>query len=196
MAAHVPAGIEYEPAACTRPAAAPPRLLGEISFRGLTLSATMDMLVEVAPLYEWRDEGGVVVLRPRQAWRDEKHFLNQRVENLVVHEGTLNTALARLQTMLGPWTFGEVRPASNSEQMTPTFDVSTGRVLAYEAMNAVVQAHGDARWIVRYCRPDARYEFATIELDTYDGKGIAGHAIFLTDTRGVRIDPCDPRLLR
>jgi len=50
-----------------------------LDVRGLTLRQALDAAVAVDRRYEWREVDGVVVARPRPAWRDPEHPLLRRV---------------------------------------------------------------------------------------------------------------------
>ena len=61
-----------------------------------------------------------------------------------------------------------------------------------EALNASVRAHGSMWWEVRYCQPAARYEYASIGFNTFDGSGLRGHAATRGDD-GKMFDACRAR---
>src|SRR5262245_7714403 len=60
FAAGVPIGLELAERAVARPQV--------ITATGVRLRVVLDALVAADPRYEWREDAGVVVIRPRDAW--------------------------------------------------------------------------------------------------------------------------------
>jgi hypothetical protein len=61
--------------------------------RGLTLRQALDVAVASDRRYEWRDIGGVVVIRPTSAWRDPGHPLLRRATATQFDDAGLSTDL-------------------------------------------------------------------------------------------------------
>jgi hypothetical protein len=193
VAANQPGGVEYVPGACqssVRRSTPPPDF---VSFQGMSIDDALDRLVSLGPTYERREENGVIVVRPVVAWRNTAHFLRRVVGTFELDQATIATALTGLQTALGPWTFGGTPSPQATAGSTLPFSVSLLMPSVLDALNAVVRAHGGLVWEVSYCGPHVQYELATIWLTTYEGVGVSGHAIFLNDAEGRRIDPCANR---
>jgi hypothetical protein len=188
----LPAGIEYLPGCSTRQPLAPAE---RVTLTGLTAREALDRLVKIDPRYHWTETNGVVVIRPLKAWDDRSHFLHRIVSSFHIDAKNYAAALHAVQVALGGPTIANPddlgrRTAHGSAPISVHLDTATS---AYEALNAIVRAHGALRWRVTYCTEEARHEFATIWMDTYDGSGLGTHPAVLKDANGKRYDPCRSR---
>jgi hypothetical protein len=196
QSAHVPAGIEYVPEPCRSQRRTADRLSESLPI-GMTVQDALDRLVQLDPRYRWMEDDGVIVMRPRNAWNEAGHFLHRTVSSFIVKDEDMTGALNAVQTALGPGRFDAPpqrwHPTPESERR---FSVALGGIPGLEALNAVVRAHGSLTWELSYCQPQARYEYGTLWLTTFDGHRESGHAIFLRDEQGKSYDPCRGELSR
>lgn len=114
-----------------------------IEATGRSLRAVLDAIVAADPRYEWRDEAGVIVLRPTGAWFDRENTLHRslaaiRYDSIGVPEAV------RLAAAL----FGADFPSSQANDMGDTrrfnLNLPPGSVL--DALNGIVRAHGTLAW--------------------------------------------------
>lgn len=189
-----PAGVEHFPASCEYYPKRSTHLNERLTLSGVTAGEALDRLVELDPRYRWVEADGVIVVRPLQAWINADHFLHRTVPSFIVSDQDLGGALSVVQTALGPWNFGSgsgyALPTSEGQRR---FSVALNATSILEALGAVVRAHGALRWEIKYCQPQARYEYATIWLKTFDGSALGGHAVFLRDQNGKTYSPCTRR---
>jgi hypothetical protein len=182
-----PGGEEYLPGRCGNE---PPLSAGErISLRGLTAREALDRLVQLDPRYRWVENDGLLIVRPVAAWNDANHFLHRTV-SVAFAVQNVGGALNALLTAIGPTRFSGERTFNNPE-MDRTFSVSLTGTSVLGAMNAVVRTHGGLHWLVGYCQPQSRVEFAMVMLHTFDQGGIGGRPMdTVTDQDGVGHVPC------
>ena len=134
-AARVPMGFE----------AAPPGGPGgwKVEASGRPLRAVLDAIVSADSRYEWRDDNGVIVLRPSAAWSDRDSALYRGVGSIRFDDVGTADAL-RIVTGL----FGENLSASQRDDLSDTkrfrLDLPPGTIL--DALNGIVRAHGLLTW--------------------------------------------------
>lgn len=188
-ALEIPAGVEYFPEVCrTYP---PQPLSDEIDLFGLTAQEAFDTLVSVDRRYRWVASEGVVIFRPLAAWTDPHHFLHRSIPDFAVSDVGIRRAIGAVQDAIGPYVvsrlfdFPERTPQGNQH-----VSLNLGTTSAFEALNAIVRAHGSMLWRVTYCQPEARLEFAEFGFFTFDGSGGGSRSAFLRDENGKSYDPC------
>lgn len=120
---------------------APPPLAVEAS--GKTLRAALDEIVAADTRYEWRDESGVFVLRPRAAWTDRDNPLHRNVGAIRFDDVGVAEAL---QLVVG--LFGQELTRSQSDDLDDrhrfTLDLPPGTLI--DALDGIVRAHGALAW--------------------------------------------------
>ena len=186
----VPLGLELVPEPCGETGKKPPEREGEVVLTGMSVSRAFDRLVELDERYVWSEVDGVLIVRPGVTWFDRDHFLNRRIPSFRVKEGRIYAAMNEVHSALrgarGP--ADELGPA-RTPQSDRRFSVSLGTTTVVDALNAVVRAHGMLRWIVEYCKPQARFEYAMLRLNTFDGDGVGRHSATQRDD-GTWSDAC------
>jgi len=134
-AARVPMGFE----------AAPPGGRGgwKIEASGRPLRAVLDAIVSADSRYEWRDDDGVIVLRPSAAWSDRDNALYRSVGSIRFDEVGAADALRIVAGL-----FGEDLSASQRDDLNDTkrfsLNVPPGTLL--DALDGIVRAHGLLAW--------------------------------------------------
>jgi hypothetical protein len=105
-------------------------------------------------------------------------------------EGRMWTAMNEIHSVLGGATgpADELMPA-RTPQSDRRFSVNLGTTTVVEALTAVVRAHGSLRWTVEYCKLQARFEYATLRLNTFDGDGVGRRSATQRDD-GTWSDAC------
>jgi hypothetical protein len=120
---------------------------------GKTLRAVLDEIITADTRYEWRDEDGVIVLRPRASWTDREDPLHRSVGPIRFDDVGVAEAL-RIAGAL----FGEELSRSQSDDLGDhqrfTLDIPPGTLL--DALNGIVRAHGALAWGVEPFPPGPR----------------------------------------
>jgi hypothetical protein len=186
----VPLGLELVPEPCGETGKKAPERADEVVLTGMSVSRAFDRLVELDERYVWSEVDGVLIVRPGVTWFDRDHFLNGRIPSFRVKEGRIYAAMNEVHSALrgarGP--ADELGPA-RTPQSDRRFSVSLGTTTVVDALNAIVRAHGSLRWMVEYCRPQARFEYAMLRLNTFDGDGVGRHSATQRDD-GTWSDAC------
>jgi hypothetical protein len=136
----------------------------------------LDRLVALDPRYHWIETDGIVVVRPLDAWKDPRHFMNATFSGLTLTDLHLGCAVTALAAMLRGDAFTPT-PCDwdyypRTEQANRRFSVSLHTTSILDAANAFVRAHGSLRWSLSYCKPEQRREYATLMLSTFDRAGL------------------------
>jgi hypothetical protein len=108
---------------------------------GKRLRDVLDAIVNADPRYEWREEAGVVVVRPVEAWANTSDILAIPVGPITLENANREDVLHVLLQIFG---------ANNQEprlrrSKTFSLDVPEGTPLL-QLLNAVVRAHGTLSW--------------------------------------------------
>jgi hypothetical protein len=182
-AARVPMGFE---------AAIPnPRRAWKIEATGRPLQAVLDAIVAEDPRYEWREERGVVVLRPSGAWTDRDDVLDRNVDPIHFENIGVADALRIAAGMFG----ADLEPARRDDLGDArrfSVDLPAGTIL--EALNGLVRAHGGLTWGLEPLPPSPRAPgSASFPLAVSLVSGGTGHGL----GTGIRLDqaPRVPELI-
>jgi len=189
----VPLGLELVPESCGEPGKNAPEREDEVVLTGMSVSRAFDRLVELDERYVWSEADGVLIVRPGVTWFDTNHFLNRKIPLFRVKEGRMWTAMNEVHSALGGarGPADELMPA-RTPQSGRMFSVALAATTAVDALNAVVRAHGALRWTVEYCQPQARFEYAMLRLNTFDGDGVGRRSATQRDD-GTWSDACSTR---
>ena len=135
-AAGVPMGFE---SASVAPVQTPP-----IAATGRTVREVADAIVAANPGYDWREDNGVLVFRPRAAWEGAASSLDARIAGLTLDDIEAADALLVISRLFG------ATNASVGLGDTHRFsvDVPAGST-RLDALNAIVRAHGTLAWVVQ-----------------------------------------------
>ncbi len=108
----------------------------KVNATGMTLRGALDAIVAADPRYEWREDNGVVVIRPVAAWANARHLLYTPVAGL-----KRNIHSADPIALLGHM-FGLREPVANGPGDTKMFSVDLPAGDASSVPNDIVRAHG------------------------------------------------------
>jgi hypothetical protein len=134
VAAGVPMGFEA--------AGQPTRFSHPVTATGRKLIAVLDDLIRADDRYEWREDDGVIVVRPPASWRDPLSVFNTAVGPIRRREMQASDAAALMAHL-----FGVRSDLSSGPGDTIKFAVDLpdgGTLLA--VLNAIVRAHGTMTW--------------------------------------------------
>lgn len=141
---------------------------------GLTVGEALDALVAADPRYSWREQDGVILVRPVEAWADSAHFLDTPLNGLHLR-GTVSAVTRAIYAQFGVRTifgeggvFGEPPGPDFGLEKRIAFDIPAGTLL--EALNRVVCAHGGVGWMVYYANAPADIRTSCLRFVTFDGK--------------------------
>lgn len=93
-------GVEYRPEPCDYRTPLPENR-EEIDLLGMTVEQAMNTLVKIDPRYAWQESTGVIMLRPLEAWADEKHILHEAIGPIEFENKTMGYALNQLRPITG-----------------------------------------------------------------------------------------------
>jgi hypothetical protein len=109
----------------------------------MTVRELLNRTVTAEPLYEWRETGDLVTVRPREAWEDASNTLNRQIgAPIELSDATLGGALRALCEGRCYTGYGPMRVGAPPFRFLVQFPGGT----LLEAINAVVGAHGSAAW--------------------------------------------------
>jgi hypothetical protein len=192
QAVGMPAGIEYAPDPCTRPAVAKSAPEAQrLNLAGRTAREALDQLMTLDARYRWVESGGVIIVRPDAAWADASHFLHRTAPSFHLDAQGTGEALRAVQAALGGPVGGGPESVGRTPQSSQPIAVHLETATSvYDALNSIVRTHGAMRWRIAYCGFGAREEFATMWMETYDGASMGSHRVMLKDADGKGYDPC------
>jgi hypothetical protein len=79
----------------------PVRYRSSIRATARPLRTVLDTLVHADPRYEWREDDGVIVVRPVAAWSDDSSALHAPIDALMLEDVTARDVLNLLAQMVG-----------------------------------------------------------------------------------------------
>lgn len=136
-AAHAPIGFEAAVGGEPHPLT--------INASGKPLRAVLDAIVAADDRYEWRDEGGVAVLRPTTAWTDRSNPLHRSVDAIRFEDVGVSEALQIAVALFGQ----DLHPSNRTDLGDARrFDLDVPPGSVFEALNAIVRSHGSLAWSV------------------------------------------------
>lgn len=171
---HFNAGVEYLLVDCQLLVRQTRRDGEVINLYGLSIGDALNKLTTIDPRYRWAERGGLVVVRPLEAWTDPKNMLNATTESFVLDDVNVGGALSAVVAALTGRPHSHLtlhQSSERTEQGRRRFSVKTGTVSAAEALDAIVREHGDAWWEFKrsYTLPDW---YPTVYIQTFDGTGL------------------------
>ena len=114
-----------------------------LSIRATTrrLRDVLDAVIAADPRYEWREDDGVIVMRPVEAWNDQASALNNTVDGVKLEDVVASDLFPVLARLLG------VLPNHLRLGDTRRFSVETpANSTLLQTLNAMVRAHGSLSW--------------------------------------------------
>ncbi len=135
----------------------------------------MDALVAVDPRYVWREQDGVLIIRPVDAWRDRTHFLNEIVGSIDERQRRPIDIVKGLYDLKGlriNWSSGGVigNPTQKESDLDLPISVTLPTSTMLGVLNAIAKSHGQLGWLVEYARGPAEFRYSCIRLVTFDGR--------------------------
>ena len=162
-AADVPMGLERLPG--------PPFQVGRrrVPVTGRTLREALHVMMELDAGYEWREIGGVVVIRPAGAWDDAENPLHAPAPRLTLRQISVRTALHAAAALLGS---SADAVASLADTKSFALETEPGPIL--DVLNATVRAHGEITWTFypNERQTDSRFAYFVGFMRGTDGVGI------------------------
>jgi hypothetical protein len=157
---------------------------------GLTVGEALDALVSADHRCSWREQGGMILIRPAEAWTNPVHFLHQRFTGFRLPDGTVSDVVSAIYAQFGlQITYGEGGVLGDPPgpdfglERRMAFDVPSGTVV--EALNDVVRAHGGLGWMVHYADAPADIKTSCLRFVTFDGKFSGAGVAACQSTAGV-----------
>jgi hypothetical protein len=142
---------------------------------GLTVGRALDLLVEADARYAWREQDGVLLIRPVAAWRDGSHFLHQPGGPIVAkHRRAIDIVkgLYDRQGLRITWSAGGTigDPPYFQDDLDRPISVGLPATTVLNGLNAIIRSHGQLGWLVEYARGPAELRNSCIRVITFDGK--------------------------
>lgn len=153
--AAVPFGFEAD-SISPRPASSAPVEPHEVA--ATTLREGLDAFIRLDPRYEWRDLGGIYVVRSRTAWSDPSNVLNRRVAAVEWRDLDVVSVFNRLARLLYPSAPSPVYPGFRGETSRPINVRAPGGSLL-DLLDVIALADGQLGWCVTYGRTSDRIQF-------------------------------------
>ena len=148
---------------------------GHLPLSGLTVAEAFTRIVEAAPIYQWHEEGDVVIMRPLPSSRDRSGFLNQQVSpaSLGLSSGVVEVFYLFLRLS------GRNADFRRSPYAAPPLQVHFKGGTALQLLNATAGAQQGIMWYVSYTDPeDPTLALPSgsvfVSLIPVDGGGIGG----------------------
>jgi hypothetical protein len=163
----------------------------EINLAGRPLGQALDLLTRATPSllaapaeesrFTWREEDGVISVTPV---RGRPGFLDTIIPALELKDTTLPVVATKIHRMFDPQYPDRSRAADDlptaflgSEAdlraklaiFKRTFSVSLTNVTVRQALNAIVNAHGETSWVVVYPNPTLEYPYSTLRFHAFTG---------------------------
>lgn len=118
---------------------------------GMTIGDALDIIVALDPRYAWSETQGTIVVRPLLAWNDAEHFLEQSVGPFSLDEEvSVDVAFGEIRRFMG-------QAPGGGSPLGPFDDkrikLTLPRASLLDVLNAIVSAHGEIYWSIRYCWP-------------------------------------------
>jgi hypothetical protein len=120
----------------------PTRFSVPVTATGRKLSEVLDALVRTDDRYEWREDDGVIVVRPASAWRDPLSVFNTAVGPIRHREMQASDAAALMAQLFG---LRRELGGELGDTIKFTVDLPDGGTLL-SVLNAIVRAHGTMTW--------------------------------------------------
>jgi hypothetical protein len=182
---HRPIGIEISPGSSLGPLKS--WTDRQLDLTGLDMEGAIALLQEHDPSYTLLHEDGMMVIRPRGLINSRDDFLNRRLARCDLDNVTIIEALTQIHRYFDPQHpaphrarsgvnssrgLSEERRAGLARDLDKRFSVHLANASVRAVLDAVVQAHGGAGWVVGYRRNPAAYENVTIRFLGFDNWSI------------------------
>jgi hypothetical protein len=144
----LPLGVQIE-ADETPDSARRLRPLSTFAVSAITARELLDRVVQDDPIYEWREMGGIGVVRSRSAWTDNSDVLNRRLgSTLDLGDVALSDAIHRALSRHGVHgvEYGEQTGKGPKVRPEDRISVQVGDGPLLEAISAIARAHGNLAW--------------------------------------------------
>ena len=162
-----------------------------VDLTGKTLAQALYQLTSLDSRYYWQDMGGVLVIRPREAWGNWVHRLHTPVGSVALEHIRGGDVLTIVARMLG------ARPnATGRLQDTARFTLNAPQGTILDFLNEAVRAHGQMSWALHYPHSGDDLTFSLFVGNSGSGLPVAADGVvipvYLTLTPPVAAD--DPYL--
>ena len=155
------------------------------SLIGLTVAMALNALVAVDPRYAWREQDGVLIIRPVEAWRDATNVLNQSVGPIDERQRRAIDIVKGLYDQKGLhliWSAGGVigNPTQSKSDLRLPISVTLPTSSMLDVLNAITKSHAQLGWLVQYAHRPAEFRDSCIHLITFDGRFVGVAPIVCT----------------
>jgi len=142
---------------------------------GLTIGRALNALVAADPRYAWREQDGVLIIRPVEAWSDPTNFLHESVGPIDERRRRAIDIVKGLYDQKGLrliWSAGGVigNPTQIKSDLDLPISVTLPPSTILDVLNAIAKSHGQLGWMVQYGHGPAQFRNSCIHLVTLDGR--------------------------
>ena len=135
------------------------------------LRAVLNALVAADPRYEWREDDGVIVVRPIESWGNVSSALHAPVAGTTLDNITAGDALDYLSELVGAR-----RQFLELDTQRFSVEIRDGSTWL-EALNAIVRAHGTLTWIIEPSDPSPSNRDYPLRIMLNTGAGGVGFGV-------------------
>jgi hypothetical protein len=142
--------------------------------------------------YSWREQDGLILIRPVEAWADPARFLHQRLGGFRLRDSTVSDVAKALYARFNVaieygegGVLGDPPGPDAGLEKRMDFDVPSGTMI--DALNSVVRAHGGLGWMVHYASARADIKTSCVRFVTLDGRFSGVGAAACQSTAGVDV---------
>jgi hypothetical protein len=125
-----------------------------------SLRDVLDEMVAADRRYEWREDDGVIVVRPVEAWNDQSSSFNRPIDGITLQNVTATDLFPVLTRIVGVRVVPTTGLADTKRMSLQIANDST----LLSALNAMVRAHGILSWSVEPSRSGDRAFPTTLSL--------------------------------
>lgn len=142
---------------------------------GLTVGQALDALVAADARYTWREQDGMLLIRPVDAWNQKANFLNEPVGGIEERQQRPIAIVRRLYDRRGlsiVSSSGGVigNPTARTSDLDQGISVALPSPTVLDVLNAVVKSHGQLSWMVASVRAPEGLKNSCVYLITFDGQ--------------------------
>src|SRR5262245_46337316 len=142
---------------------------------GLTVTQALDALVSADARYSWREQDGMFLVRPVEAWNQATNFLNEGVAPLDEREQRPIEIVRRLYERRGlsllsssGGTIGN--PTERTRDLNQPISVTLPGPTMLDELNAITKSHSQLSWMVTSVGAPEGIRNSCIYLIAFDGR--------------------------
>jgi hypothetical protein len=148
---------------------------------GLIVAEALDALVAADHRYTWREQDGMLLIRPVEVWNETTDLLDEPVQPIDERQRPPMDILTRLYSRRRLSTLSSSggtigNPTQRTSVLNQPISVTLPAPTMLDLLNAITKSHGQLSWMVASVRAPEGLKTSCVYLITFDGqfKGIGG----------------------